>query len=157
MKLLERIISFITCIFLALMVLLALWQVISRYALKNPSQFTDELLRFMLIWTGMFGAVYAFIEEKHLSLIFLRNKLNKKLQDASIIFSHIMTLLFSVLILILGGIRLSISTLNQLSPIMKLSMGLVYSIIPISGFLITLITIFNIFIRIKRLNCKGGN
>ena len=105
MKLLERIISFITCIFLALMVLLALWQVISRYALKNPSQFTDELLRFMLIWTGMLGAVYAFIDEKHLSLIFLRNKLNKKWQDIAVIFSDIMTLLFSVLILLWGGYK----------------------------------------------------
>ncbi|WP_302271617.1 TRAP transporter small permease [Brachyspira aalborgi] len=155
MKLLQKIISFVTCIFLVLMVLLALWQVISRYALKNPSQFTDELLRFMLIWTGMLGAVYAFIDEKHLSLIFLRNKLNKKWQGATIIFSYIMTLLFSVLILLWGGIRLSLSTVNQLSPIMKLPMGIVYSIIPISGFLITLITIFNVYIRIKQL--KGGN
>ncbi len=155
MKLLQKIISFVTCIFLVLMVLLALWQVISRYALKNPSQFTDELLRFMLIWTGMLGAVYAFIDEKHLSLIFLRNKLNKKWQGTAIIFSYIMTLLFSVLILLWGGIRLSLSTVNQLSPIMKLPMGIVYSIIPISGFLITLITIFNVYIRIKQL--KGGN
>lgn len=155
MKLLQKIISFVTCIFLVLMALLALWQVISRYALKNPSQFTDELLRFMLIWTGMLGAVYAFIDEKHLSLIFLRNKLNKKWQGATIIFSYIMTLLFSVLILLWGGIRLSLSTVNQLSPIMKLPMGIVYSIIPISGFLITLITIFNVYIRIKQL--KGGN
>ena len=155
MKLLQKIISFVTCIFLVLMVLLALWQVISRYALKNPSQFTDELLRFMLIWTGMLGAVYAFIDEKHLSLIFLRNKLNKKWQGTTIIFSYIMTLLFSVLILLWGGIRLSLSTVNQLSPIMKLPMGIVYSIIPISGFLITLITIFNVYIRIKQL--KGGN
>lgn len=155
MKLLQKIISFVTCIFLVLMVLSALWQVISRYALKNPSQFTDELLRFMLIWTGMLGAVYAFIDEKHLSLIFLRNKLNKKWQGATIIFSYIMTLLFSVLILLWGGIRLSLSTVNQLSPIMKLPMGIVYSIIPISGFLITLITIFNVYIRIKQL--KGGN
>ena len=155
MKLLQKIISFVTCIFLVLMVLLALWQVISRYALKNPSQFTDELLRFMLIWTGMLGAVYAFIDEKHLSLIFLRNKLNKKWQGTAIIFSYIMTLLFSVLILLWGGTRLSLSTVNQLSPIMKLPMGIVYSIIPISGFLITLITIFNVYIRIKQL--KGGN
>ena len=109
----------------------------------------------MLIWTGMLGAVYAFIDEKHLSLIFLRNKLNKKWQGATIIFSYIMTLLFSVLILLWGGIRLSLSTVNQLSPIMKLPMGIVYSIIPISGFLITLITIFNVYIRIKQL--KGGN
>ncbi|AFR70246.1 C4-dicarboxylate transport system permease small protein [Brachyspira pilosicoli B2904] len=151
MKVLKNIIAFITCIFLVVMVLGALWQVFSRYVLHNPSQFTDELLRFMLIWTGLLGACYAFITEKHLSLIFLRNKLNHNLQNIVIIFSYIMTLLFSILILIMGGLKLSMGTLEQLSPILKLPMGLIYSIIPISGILIAFIQVLSIFKKIKEM------
>jgi len=34
-------------------VLTIVWQVISRYIFNSPSEFTDELSRYLLIWVGI--------------------------------------------------------------------------------------------------------
>ena len=43
---------------------------------------------------------------------------------------------FVMVIMVYGGINLSVTTLGQLTPLLRLPMGVVYSIIPISGIMI---------------------
>ena len=50
------------------MVLNVLWQVFSRYILNDPSTFTDELSRYLLIWTGMRGAAEATGKSAHVAI-----------------------------------------------------------------------------------------
>ena len=53
MKLREKIDSFLEkalILIMSLMVVNVLWQVFSRYLLTNPSSFTDELARYLMIW-----------------------------------------------------------------------------------------------------------
>ena len=61
MKLREKIDSFLEkalILIMSLMVVNVLWQVFSRYLLTNPSSFTDELARYLMIWIGVLGAAY---------------------------------------------------------------------------------------------------
>lgn len=44
----------------ALLVLIAGWQVVARYALAQPPAWTEELARFMMVWAGLLGASVAF-------------------------------------------------------------------------------------------------
>ena len=41
---------------MGLLVIDVIWQVSTRFILNNPSSFTDELARFLLIWLGLLGA-----------------------------------------------------------------------------------------------------
>ena len=50
---LNRVLEFILIIVLGVMVLNVSWQVFSRYVLANPSSFTDELARYLMIWLGV--------------------------------------------------------------------------------------------------------
>ena len=43
---------------LGVMVINVLWQVFTRYFTDNPSSFTDELARYLMIWLGILGAAY---------------------------------------------------------------------------------------------------
>ena len=43
-------------VIMSFMVVNVLWQVFSRYILANPSSFTDELARYLMIWVGVFGS-----------------------------------------------------------------------------------------------------
>ena len=63
----------VTC--MALMVVVVTWQVVSRYALGDPSAWTEEVARMLLIWLGLLGGVYAYRERAHLGLDLLRQKL----------------------------------------------------------------------------------
>ena len=60
MKYLNKVVEIILEVLVAGMVLGCCWQVITRFVLHNPSKYTEELLRYMLIWLTMMGVPYAY-------------------------------------------------------------------------------------------------
>src|SRR5690606_38666895 len=65
---------------MAAMVLNVLWQVFTRFVVQDPSSFTDELARYMLIWLGLFGAAYATGRSMHLSVDLLQLSVSDKMK-----------------------------------------------------------------------------
>jgi TRAP-type C4-dicarboxylate transport system permease small subunit len=144
---LNRVIMVFASILTVVLVVGALWQVFSRYVLGDPSVFTEELLRFLLIWVALLGTTYAFGSNEHLAITYLKNKLRGKPKKSLQIFIDLSIILFAGLILIKGGYNISTSTLGQLSPILKIPMGYIYSILPITGTLIVFYQVINMFER----------
>lgn len=132
----KKIIRVLTSILMAALVIGALWQVFSRYVLNNPSLFTEEVLRFSLIWCSMLGAAYAFFDGKHLALVFIKEKLDADKKMRLEMFINLFTIAFATVVMVKGGFDLAKDNMQQLSPILKLPMGLVYGIIPLTGVLI---------------------
>ncbi|MFC4401849.1 TRAP transporter small permease [Gracilibacillus xinjiangensis] len=141
---LDRTILFVASMLLVILVLGAIWQVFSRYVLQSPSTFTNELLGFLLIWTSLLGASYAFGSNQHLALTFVTNKLNKRGELATTILVDIIIVLFALLFLVSGGMDAVNITKVQTTPIIGISKGLVYSIIPISGLIIIIYKLLGI-------------
>ena len=50
------------------------WQIFTRWILKNPSTFTDEFLRYVLIWASMLGSAYCFYKDEHLALDLVKDR-----------------------------------------------------------------------------------
>jgi len=134
-------------ILLGVMVVNVLWQVASRYLLSNPSTFTDELSRYLLIWLGLLGAAYASGKRMHVAIELLSRKLNDQQKETHHKLVSILIFLFSLVVLIIGGIRLAIISFNlgQTSSAMQLSLGYVYLAIPISGLIMCYYTLCDIF------------
>lgn len=63
----DKILSIACAVLLTFMTVLVLIQVFSRYILNSPVAFTEELVRYSLIWTGFIGAAYAFSTREHMS------------------------------------------------------------------------------------------
>lgn len=135
-KILDKIILFISSTLLIVLVLGALWQVFSRYVLSAPSTFTNELLGFLLVWVSLLGASYAFGSNEHLSLTFIIDKFKGKNRLVITIINDLLILTFAILVLIKGGLNAVNMTMSQLTPVLGIQMGLVYLILPISGFII---------------------
>lgn len=55
MKLLNKILEILLGIVVAVMVAGCFWQVFTRFVLNSPSKYTEELLRYLLIWMTMLG------------------------------------------------------------------------------------------------------
>ncbi len=51
---------YVACALLAVIACLGMWQVVSRFVLSQPSTFTEEAMRRLLIWMVMLGIVAAF-------------------------------------------------------------------------------------------------
>ena len=135
--------KWILIILLAVMVIDVSWQVFSRYVLQQSSSITEELATFLLIWVGLLGSAYAYREKAHLGIDLISHKLSSKGKFYSEIIVLIVVVLVSFFVFIFGGMRLVYITytLNQLSPAMRINMGFIYSVAPITGILIVLYSV----------------
>jgi len=65
---------------LSIMVLNVLWQVITRFIMGNPSSFTDELARYLMIWLGVLGAAYVSGKNMHVAIDILPQQFSLETQ-----------------------------------------------------------------------------
>lgn len=136
---LDTILKNVLVILMAALVTAVSWQVISRYIFSAPSSWTEEVARFLLIWIGVLGASYAFRTGVHLGLDVLPKKLTGTPATVLKMFTVLVVMIFSVSVLMVGGSSLVMLTweLKQYSAVLGLPIAFVYSVIPISGVLIS--------------------
>ncbi len=125
-------------VLLVIMTVLVVIQIITRYAINQPTAWTEELVRYALIWTSFLAASYAFIERRHMALSFLRDRLPPPARRGVTIAVDVLVLLFAVLVLGVGGTMLALNSIGDLSALLGISRGAVYAIVPISGLAIAL-------------------
>ena len=127
-------------IVVAVLVLDVVWQVTTRFILKDPSRWTDELATMLLIWVSLLGASVGFIRKAHLGVDYFVGKLSGKLKILVEFLVYLLIIAFAVLILIYGGYMMVSKTLEtgQPSPAMQIEMGYVYLALPISGIYIAI-------------------
>ena len=135
---LDRVIEKLLITIFGLMVINVIWQVITRYFSENPSSFTDELSRYLMIWLGILGAAYVTGKNEHVSIDFFIKKISVQKRKILTLFITLSIICFAIIALVIGGGRLVYITLilQQYSPSLKIPLALVYSILPISGILI---------------------
>lgn len=135
-KIIDKIIEVMCTAIMGYMVLAVCWQVITRFVLKNPSTVTEEILRYLLVWTTMVGGAYAYGRRKHLSINMLAKKLPARAQKLLDIFVQAIVIAFCVVVMIIGDLRLVETTFNQISSALHLPMPYVYASILVGGVLI---------------------
>lgn len=142
----DRILGWILAIFLSLTVVNVVWQVFSRYILGSPSTFTDEFSTYLLIWIGLLGAAFATGKGIHLAIDLLPNKLEGSAKKKLNVLITALVVLFTFCVMVVGGVRLVYITLllEQLSPTLRIPLGFVYLVIPISGVLIIYYSIYHL-------------
>jgi TRAP-type C4-dicarboxylate transport system permease small subunit len=148
----DRILGNILAVLMGAMTLDVLWQVFSRYLLKSPSSFTDELARFLLIWIGVLGAAYVAGQNRHLAIDLLPSRLTGEKKRKLKIFISALIAVFALAVMVLGGSRLVYLTLylGQKSSALQVPLGYVYLIVPLSGLLVTYYKVDNIMQLLKK-------
>ena len=113
------------------------WQIFTRWILGNPSTFTDELLRYVLIIAGFIGSAYCFYRDEHLALTLITDKAKGPFKLALDIFIEVCILFFVIYVFIFGGFKLA-NTATNVSSVMHIPMKTLYMIEPVCGILIVL-------------------
>ncbi|KHT63411.1 C4-dicarboxylate ABC transporter permease [Photobacterium gaetbulicola] len=119
------------------------WQVFSRYVLNDPSSFTDELSRYVMIWLGLFGASYLFGKNGHLAITLLIDSVNEQWKKYLQLLINMICLAFTYLAMFKGGLLLMGRTMQQFSPVLNIPMSYVYAILPISGSIMMIYILIN--------------
>ncbi|MEY2950788.1 MAG: hypothetical protein RLZZ248_1989 [Bacteroidota bacterium] len=142
---LNTILEKILVVLLGGMVLNVSWQVFSRYVLANPSSFTDELARYLMIWLGVMGTAYVSGKRLHVAIDILPDKLSPKRQIKLKNIINLIIILFAILIFVVGGSRLVYLSyiLGQKSAALQIPLYLVYLCVPLSGFCIVFFKMYD--------------
>lgn len=133
-------------IIFALLVLDVLFQIFSRYILGTSFTWTEEFARFSLIWLTILGAAYLNAKREHLSMDFLYEKFSVTNKRKASILIEVFIFLFALIIMVIGGFNLVYTTLHleQLSGTLRIPLGYIYAIMPISGLLIMCFSVYHI-------------
>lgn len=158
-KKLNKSLEVLLIIIMGLLVLDVLWQVFSRFIMSEPSSFTDELARFLLIWISLLGGAYMLGKRLHLSIDLISNKLSPKTSIWLDSVVQIIILIFVVTVLIVGGSRLVFVTLylEQLSAALNVPLGIVYSVLPLSGIIMIIYCIHFLIDNANKLKINSQN
>lgn len=145
------------------LVIFGTYQIFTRWILHNPSTFTEELLRYLLIWAGMIGAAYCFFHDTHIKLTLLTGKMHGLPLTIVNVFSEVIVVIFVVFVYIWGGGQMAIQNATQPTAVLRLPMGLIYGCLPVTGVMVILSKILryiSLYVNRKeaRKNAEeGGN
>ena len=136
-KVLDTVMRFLMALAMLTLLVFGTWQIFTRWVLGNPSTFTDELLRYVLIIAGFIGSAYCFYRDEHLALTLVTDKATGTFKIALDVFIEACILFFVVYVFIFGGLKLA-NTATNVSSVMHIPMKTLYMIEPICGVLIVL-------------------
>jgi TRAP-type C4-dicarboxylate transport system permease small subunit len=149
-KILDTSLETLIMVSVAVLTLDVLWQVFTRFVLKDPCTWSEELAVFMIIWVALLGSAVALGRGSHLGVDYFVSKLPDKLRIKCEVVVFLLIALFSLTVFVIGGTNLVISILKlgQVSPSLGVQVGYVYLAIPISGFFMTLYSVIGMTERL---------
>ena len=80
------------------MVVLTCWQVFTRYVLKNPSSWSEELVSYLFAWASLLGASLITGERGHMNIPIVVERLGSGARKALGIFAELVAFAFSAII-----------------------------------------------------------
>ena len=126
----------------SLMTIMIVLQVIFRYIIQSSLSFSEELARYLFIWASFIGTAIALSKRAHISIELLVANLPKKPKRFFILLTNLISFVFYA-ILVVYGFAMMARTMDQTSPAMGLSMGLVYLSVPVAGIVMLANLIYN--------------
>lgn len=126
------------------MVILTCWQVLTRYVLKNPSTWSEELVGYLFAWMSLLGASIVTSERGHMNIPIIVERFQEAPQKALNCLGEIIAFLFSAAILVFGGLQITTLAMGQMTSSLGVPIGIFYVVLPLCGVLNMIYTILNI-------------
>ena len=143
-KFLDRILEFLAGISFLAMVILTCWQVFTRYILKNPSSWSEELVSYLFAWMALLGASIVVGERGHMKIPVVVERMKPGAQKFFAIFAEVIACIFAAVILVFGGVQITSLAMGQMTSSLGVAVGIFYIVLPLSGVLNIIYTIINI-------------
>ena len=145
----------ITLLFI-LMTLVGTYQIVTRYFFNRPSTISEELLTYSFTWMSLLASAYVFGKRDHMRMGFLADKLTGSARKALELCIDALTFALAAVVLVYGGISITRLTMIQTTASLRVPMGYIYVIVPVTGILIMIFSAMNaIQVSKKDFNEKG--
>jgi TRAP-type transport system small permease protein len=131
-EILNGVVKWILITLFAVMVVVVFLQVVFRFVIHQPLAWTEELGRYLLVWITFLGAGYGMSVKAHPSIEVLFDKAGKGLKKVLTVLTTILVIFFFWQV-IFNSFEFINRSLTQTSPVLRLPMGWVYTVIPIAS------------------------
>ncbi|BDC97194.1 TRAP transporter small permease [Treponema saccharophilum] len=140
-SILDKVIEWLVLALVACMVLGNFWQIFTRFVLNDAASWTEEFLRYSLIWLTMLGVPYAYSRNQHIAIEFIAQTFSAAGKRVNQIFIEVLVLFISVVVLVAGGIMVTMNASGQVSPALGMPMVFYYAGVPVCGALMIVYTL----------------
>ena len=149
-SLVDKIMEYLIIIVLVAMSLIVLWQVFTRFVLNDPSTWSEELAKYLMIWLAFLAGAMGIKTGSHLGLTLISESIeNPKMKKIIWSISYILCFITGLIIAIYGYKFMLAGKLKTASS-MSFTMTPVYAIIPISGVIMMLNSIEKIYYAVSK-------
>ena len=132
----------IICLFV-MMTVIGTYQIVTRYFFNRPSTVSEELLTYSFTWMALLASAYVFGKRDHMRMGFLADKITGPARKCLEIAIDLLTFAFAGVVMVYGGISITKLTMIQTTASLRVPMGYIYVIVPVTGLLIMLISLMN--------------
>lgn len=138
------------------MTIMVFLQVIFRYVLGEALSFSEELARYMFIWSVAMGTALALRTHSHIGVEIFVELLPVRFHKLMAFIASLLSLLFFGLLIGYGFVMVG-ATMDQESAALLLPMGYVYLAIPISGIVLFVCEIANFLENLRATNASPNS
>lgn len=128
----------------AAMVVIGTYQIITRFVFNSPSTVSEELLTYSFTWMALLATAYVFGKRDHMRMGFLTDRFGMGAQKSLAILAEILIMVLAGFVMIYGGFTIMQLTMTQSTASLGIPMGVIYTILPVSGVLIVIYSVLNI-------------
>ena len=133
------------CIFIfGEMVVVGTYQIVTRFIFNKPSTVSEELLTYSFAWLSLLSAAYIFGKREHMRMGFLADKIKGGAKKGLEIVIEAVAVIFAVVVMVYGGFNIMGLTMAQTTASLPVTMGVVYTVLPLSGIVIAIYGVLNI-------------
>jgi len=128
-----------------IMMVTIFWQVFTRFVLKVPAVWTEEVARYSFIYMALFGAAVAVKKNAHFGMTLLTDELKGKVRNLYMEFVVNTAVFISAIIMTISGWKFAIEFgLRRVSPTFLIPMTWIFIAIPIMGVSMMAFSLYNI-------------
>ncbi|WP_242945227.1 TRAP transporter small permease [Oribacterium sp. C9] len=149
-KTVNRIIETVMAVLIVCMVGANFWQIFTRFVLNHAADWTEEFMRYALIWLTMLGVPYAYGKNQHIAIEFVVDSFSERGKKINAIFIETVILLLSVFVFVAGGIMVTMNARGQVSAALQMPMEFYYLGVPVAGCLMVFYTVPRLMELIKQ-------
>lgn len=121
----KRMLEGILAVIIAILSCIIFINIILRYGFHTSILSIDELSRLLFVWLTFIGAIVAFMDNSHVQVTFLVEKLSPTNQQRVSLLTH--TLILLLCLAWPGAIEKTAQDWSNLSPILGVPVGLMYA------------------------------
>ena len=126
------------------MVVVGTYQIVTRFVFNSPSTVSEELLTYSFAWLALLSASYIFGKREHMRMGFLADKVTGNAKKVLEIVIEAVIVAFAVIVMVYGGFNIMGLTMTQTTASLPVTMGVIYTVLPLSGIIIAIYGVLNI-------------